>query len=1004
MTPSDATVSYAWYLGDTAASCTTLVADATTGTLVVDETMIGKFIKVQVTGDDASLATATTTEAVPENITYVHVTEAEQLSANSIEISFDIDATDLVKKEDIEVSDADGTLTIPINKLTLSEDGMSAVADLSVALTDGKEYDVKLNDSMTSFVASVGEVASIVITTVSAVENEKTDVKFALFDENNIDVTSTVNLDARCSVAIEGDGITSDTTKASAATVTMTTVDTTANVTVTYNSGKTDAEDIVKEGVITCIGAEAKVGTPLYADVTAGAVNQNSKCAKFYNGIAMTKPVTVEVDNTNDSIFFCAVDENGDVISYDSYKVESSNDDVVSVSTQADNGKFAEVTVSGNTVGTASLVITATYNGKDTPYTVPVTVTKKGQLDTISVTLSRTTMSNAIDDDYYGTVTVVAKDTNGNKLTAGTDYVASIEIVNEDTKSGNAHDIDDNITAQLIAATSSGFRLGATDSAGTTLAANCYTAWNDKGGSQNIKVSVSQNDIVKESTKSVTVNAIAASVWNDNIDETTAKLTYAVELEDTTLLEGTDDLTTARLAATYGGKFVGYVRQKNDGTVTVGNERGQTGTPSSVTLTTTEFTATTTEKDLDDIVFVTQKAVTPVQGTFVAEVSGPATAAGTLAFAGASVNYANGDTAATITGNLITAINNLTNSDFTAAEGTGANAGKIVLTQKVAGTGAKPVDVTAANGVGVTVANGTTGVAGKEAGVVVTGEGSTLDPFTVTYTYDATTVDDLEKAKADYAAKARTADYPASLFEVTDFDKDDVGTDTTSGWVQGLDGGSVIVIDPTTALSNITMGVKYGTRYSLTGELYDSANNVQAVDTTGNAMVTADDGKFEIETFNLAAYIANGVPYVVSGDTNQDFWFAKPGAYSVEFHYDMGTKTNQKAATGLTVKNGLNIPKVNVPKRVVDSLDENTIIEALTTNVDMNNNTSEHESIVALLGARTTVAAAGDAMTDFVTFDGLTQNNDKVTVKYAVVDEDGILYLIPINATFKLAE
>ena len=123
---------------------------------------------------------------------------------------------------------------------------------------------------------------------------------------------------------------------------------------------------------------------------------------------------------------------------------------------------------------------------------------------------------------------------------------------------------------------------------------------------------------------------------------------------------------------------------------------------------------------------------------------------------------------------------------------------------------------------------------------------------------------------------------------------------------------------------------------------------------------------------------------------------------------------NQKATTGLSVKNGFTVPTVNVTKRIVDSTDEPTITEVLTTNVDMNNNTSEHESIIDLVGASTFVAANaatiaggtnhsdnGTITNDFIAFTNLTNDGSKVTVKYAVVEESGINFLIPINATFK---
>ena len=55
-----------------------------------------------------------------------------------------------------------------------------------------------------------------------------------------------------------------------------------------------------------------------------------------------------------------------------------------------------------------------------------------------------------------------------------------------------------------------------------------YQAWGAQGGSQNIKVTVSEGDVTKEKTVGITVKALASTYWNvtDNAGEDGAKLTY----------------------------------------------------------------------------------------------------------------------------------------------------------------------------------------------------------------------------------------------------------------------------------------------------------------------------------------------------------------------------------------------------------------------------------------------------------------------------------------------
>ena len=989
--------------------------------------MLGAEITVVVT-EGSTVAESEPT--LPVAIPAIGLEEVEQLKANSILLTFNQDATGYVSKENIKVEAADGTLAIPINKLTISEDGLSAVADLSVALTDGKDYDVTLNDSTSSFTASVGSVASIAILTVSAVENEKTDIEFALYDEEGIDVTSTVNLDARCTVTVDGDGITSDTSKASASTITMSDVDDTAVVTVTYNSGKADAEDIEVKGTIICIEAEAKLGDPLYADISAVTAEQfKSECAKFYNGIALTKPVTVEVDKTNDLIFFCATDENGDVISYDKYEIESSDDDTVSVSTQKDNGKFAEMTISGNKPGSASIVITATANGKDTAYTIPVTVTQAGKLNKIEVTLTRATLSNAYDEEYYGEVKVTAYDTNGNKITGLTPV---FEIVNKDTKEGTSHDIDANVSAGLIQTAQSGFQMGTTRTmAGlTNLTAAQYSAWNDQGGTQNIKVSVSQDDILKEKTVGVSVNAIPAAIWRDGVDESSAKLTYAVDLVSSTLTEGsTTESTEARLAASYSGRFVGYVRQNTTAAagnqVTVGTSVAATETSKGVEYLTApdgsilkieETTGTTKNRTITmtaDAAAATN-AVAPtgsatMDGLTFTVTSLPTTAKGSaLDGLKVSVKQSTGDAAlswATSTKTLSVEV--VSTLDIT--QTINAEAVKTAVTTLLTGADLTTVDASL-----TTVTFGVTGTYSNGSSIAASTLASGGDYVAAVPRSAAMNGDDLElhvTATTDSAAAIKTLvdGVPAvkAVFDTTALANTTETTDTYVAGITTTIQESPIVIDPTTALSSIKQGVKYGTKYSNDGKLYNSATNVTAASITQNfGSAGAYTGVVPIDS---VAALQSGVSYMVSGDSSRDFWFAKPGSYTVIFDYTMNGKPHQKATTNLTVKNGYTMPKVNVTKRVVDSLTEPSIIEVLTANVDMNNNTSTHESITELVGASTFVAGThaddGTIGNDFTAFGALNQDNNKVTVKYAVVQEnDGatvINFLVPINATFR---
>ena len=867
----------------------------------------------------------------------VNLTDAKQLSANTIEVKFDQSATDLVTKEDIEVSKADGTRTIPVNSMTLSDDGMSAVLELVLALQDKTDYSVKLNESVSNFTASVGEVASVVLRTASAQQNVETPIEFALFDAAGVDVTSAINVDATCSVNVEGN-VTSNTDKASKSTIIMDTVGDKATVTITYNDGDDDSKDVTTQGVITCIEPEAEVGIGVYADVEPDSttyINQESRCAKFYWGPAVieTSAITVEEDESNNGIFFCAakaMDPDG-VIAYDSYTVTSSNDDVMSVTADVDSGKFAQMTVTGNTAGSATIVITATKNGMDTPYTIPVTVTKTGELSSINFTVTRSKLTNAIEKDYYGVASAYGVDSNNNIVDADVTFT----IRDFDKKGGNNSDItdnyyDDDTHEGLIDKDDSGFRFVVSEDGGETAATNTgsakYTAWNAKGGSRTIRATVSQGDIVKEKTASVDVQALPNNIWNNeaNRGKNGVNLTYAIELGSSTISPGSE--TTARLVAYYGGKFVGYVRQTNQG-VSIGTSANA-------------------------------KAVRGIARIYNRNKDG----------------YV----------------------DFYAPPGAALNGMKITMINAgVSTASAITLDYNQKDEpIGITYTYG------QE----VAGNGSYDNDFAdAAYKFYLAVIGSRDK---ELIKLAGMLNYPYTRV-YTDFDGAESMEVVGSSYITGGSDDayvSTVIVNPTTAIEDIKLGVKYANRYNTPvvpgigyALLYDNNNNMQESEPMD---ILNDVGEVEIVAF---APDDDKSAMLVSGDTSYDKNFARPGSYTVEFRYTMGHDGDdnpgkeKKLSANLSVINSFTpmIPTVNVKDRNVDSLDEATIIENMSTMVDINNNTSSHESIKAL--------GSFDKTGRWIP---INLYGDSVNVRYALVDDviKGITihFYVPINKTFYL--
>ena len=453
---------------------------------------------------------------------------------------------------------ADGSSEFVVKSVEFSADKLSAEVTVYNNFSDAKEYNVTYKDATKTFKASVGEVTGVTVKTTEAPLNAKTRIDYVLTDAAGIDVTPAVDLDAKCLVKVEGTYAAAETANASEAYITMAAINDVANVTVTYDNGSKDFTPVAGKGDIKCVPAQAVKAAPLFASASGVDVNDKSECAKFYLGLS-AKDISVAVNDSKTDVFFCAKDDNGDVISYDKYDVKSANDDVASVSATVDTGKFAKLTVNGNSVGSTTLIVTASKNGSEKSYTIPVTVTKEKTAVKMTVEASRPTMSNAYDSDYKNLIKAQLLDEDNNKVKG-------------------------NFTFEITTPNATNTSLSDTSVVNTDEAKSYFTAEGASAKIYTVKITGSDLKTDKTFERNVTVNvkALADTVYNVN---TGAAMTYAVEMlaDDGSLNSKLDENTsdkrnvTARLYATANGLFAGYVRQSSS-TVTIGDMNTTTHT------------------------------------------------------------------------------------------------------------------------------------------------------------------------------------------------------------------------------------------------------------------------------------------------------------------------------------------------------------------------------------------------------------------------------------------
>jgi len=163
--PANATnVTYAWYMGDSAATISSQIADQTAASLTVTKDMLGKFIQVVATGDNNSTANAATVAAVAEaDSAQIAITAAKQTGAKTINVTFSGAVTDkdalTVKKGSNEVK-IDGNVAYAADfksaDITLAD--KITAAEYTVTLTPA---DTKVKATEAKFTGEISELKSI---------------------------------------------------------------------------------------------------------------------------------------------------------------------------------------------------------------------------------------------------------------------------------------------------------------------------------------------------------------------------------------------------------------------------------------------------------------------------------------------------------------------------------------------------------------------------------------------------------------------------------------------------------------------------------------------------------------------------------------------------------------------------------------------------------------------------------------------------------------------------
>ena len=326
---------------------------------------------------------------------------AEQLSPTKAEITFDTDMSDVVTRDNLKVSSIVGTTPVNqvIRSISWDETGMVATVEVYVDFAANTEYMFEYNGMSAGFVGAVltaDTVASIAITSNTAVVNTPSAVNFKLYDANGIEITAADAL-ARVTMSTDSLDCYFDT---AAKQITFFETGRTAVVTATYHTYKYS-----DTGVETVYTTSATI---IAVDAASNLVNSISG---YHVGTSVNWNGTLNNRmSTSDSgyrIFVRALMADGTTVTNEAtdstaFTFESSDSSVLIVST---NGYLYPVRE-----GSATIVVR--YNNTVVG-AVAITVIGNRTAASLNVTLSKSTLSNRDGSNDSVVVTVSAKDQLG---------------------------------------------------------------------------------------------------------------------------------------------------------------------------------------------------------------------------------------------------------------------------------------------------------------------------------------------------------------------------------------------------------------------------------------------------------------------------------------------------------------------------------------------------------------------------------------------------------------
>lgn len=402
LTPANATSKTYWTVKDAKGQ---EVANVINSSGVFTPTQLGDYTIVATARNSATSKILKTAE---EKVRVgVGISRIEQTAANKINVIFNSNVKDTVTKNDFTIKTSDGSTSIDIKSLSASQDGRTITLVTGSSFKDGVSYTITYKELSSGFTAAAGDPVTAEILTSSVPVNVATPIKYALYDQKGIDVSSS----AKGTVSFAGDVTNGYITSNNE--LFMTTIGKTTEVTLTYTAP--DNSRIVATGKIIC-----KEYTGEEASATQFTITSDTKTPDFTeSNFQENRYVSVE---DKAYAYFRALDENGNELTFNSITYSSTDDEILIISPE---GMITPIRK-----GTATITVTVSNGVGKTSYSFNITVRDRRTPSLLSLSPTNLTMSNAYVDGYEKYVNLTLMDQYGDVLPLNNCNVTIEEVSN----------------------------------------------------------------------------------------------------------------------------------------------------------------------------------------------------------------------------------------------------------------------------------------------------------------------------------------------------------------------------------------------------------------------------------------------------------------------------------------------------------------------------------------------------------------------------------------------